>query len=159
MELRIYRKPANLYHIKNPIPKGSHITVTRTGSRLYFCPAIVEQYKMLTYPPVFALTSNNEWAIMLGQISNDAFPLQEHKNQYFFHFSDIIHRILRQFDKQKIHFQLKPTQLPHVFILKEYIVRKKPKRTFKPFRDTLAPIETSTYYDTLMKKIMTPEGD
>ncbi len=153
-QLKIYKKPIDFHLDSNPLPPGSHLTVSGNGLRIYFAPSIVEQYKMLSFPPVFALTNDNEWAIILGQQSREAFGLNHAKGQYYFQFSDIVHRMLNQYDKTKIYFKLSPTTLPHVFVLKEFSPRRKPKRKLNPQRETLVRLETNTYYDTLMKNLI-----
>lgn len=156
MELKIYKKPFDFHLDNNPLPHGTHITVSGNGLRIYFAPSVVEEFKMLSFPPVFALTNENEWALILGQQCPDAFGLHHAKGQYFFQFSDIVHRMLGEYNKSKIYFRLRKTSLPHVFILKEYIPKIKPRRKLNPQRETLASLEKSnSYYDTMMKKLLT----
>jgi len=155
MKISVYQKPANFEVLQHSIPKGAQITVTDAKTRVYFHVDLVEQFKMLSYPPTFAITNEGEWAICFMLQSDHSFPLKEYRGTFYFHFSDIVYRILKDFNKKKVYFTLKETSLPHVFLLDEFDTesyQKEKSRQYKKNREFLVENQpqAASYYDMLV---------
>lgn len=158
MELSVYEKPANFEVLHSAVPEGALITVTEAKNRVYFHVDLVEEFKMMSYPPTFAITNDGEWALCLMVECEHSFPLKQYRGTYFFQYTDIVNRILKKYQKTKIYFTLEKTSLPHVFILKEFDIesyqREKTKKYSKQRKfmvdDNSKP---TSYYDLLLKGI------
>lgn len=154
MELQVYSKPkiARMFH--KEFPEGAHLTITEAASRVYFTTDIVEKFKLLSFPPKFGFNDNNEWYIIFSEQDQDSFELQEYRGAYFFHYSDIVHRILSLYNERVVYFTLEATDLPMAFKLVRY--HKKPKEKFvkksRKKSDMLTPqkAKTLSYYDRVL---------
>ena len=159
MELTIYKIPPHLDVWHDSIPEGAHITVTDAKKRVYFHSDVVEKFKMLSYPPTFAITENGDWAVCFSDQTEHAFPLIEYRGTFYFCYSDFVNRILKKYGKRRVYMTLEETSLPHVFLLKEFNAeefQEQRKKQYKKDRKFLTDIDTKknlSYYERLVQGV------